>query len=376
MTKTVHIGLRMLAHDKKRLLLSTGGIAFAVVIMFLQMGFFNGINDSQANIARMIDADLVVMHAKRTNLNKWTRFDRVRIAQVSAIPGVTRVIPIFKGGAGIKNPATNQVRRTIVYAFDPSAHPFVIPGLDDAAYRSMRIMGNILYDNRSRDIYGAFEVGDSLDIDERGYRLAAFVSMGPNLVNDGTVYMSEGSWADHGGDMRPIMAFLRIAPDADRAETVAAIGAALPEDLIALSPADLAQREIWYTIVNAPIGAIFAVGMIVSLIIGIVICYQILFNEVTDNIPQYATLKAMGFGGRYLVGIILEEAVLLALIGFLPGMVMSLFLYELLGEMTRLVMFVTPERIVLILGLTLVMCVAAGMLAIRKVLHLDPAELF
>ncbi|MGE4527390.1 MAG: FtsX-like permease family protein [Rhodospirillaceae bacterium] len=373
MLQTVHIGFRMLSHDKRRLFLSLCGIAFAVVIMFLQVGFFNGINDSQANIARVVDADMVIMHHKRTHLNKWTRFDAVRIGQVRALPEVREVVPIYKDGAGLKNPETNQVRRTIVYAFDAGAKPFRLKGLTDDLYALLRVKGNVLYDRRSRDIYGDFKVGDTLEIDARAYRLAGFVDLGPNLVNDGTVLMGDGSWGAGG---RPVMALLRFAVGSDAAQTAAAVRAALPGDLIAFTPAELAEREIWYTVINAPIGAIFAVGLLVSIIIGVVICYQILFNEVTDNIPQYATLKAMGYGPRYLVGVILEETALLAVAGFIPGLLVSLLLYEGIGDMTRLVMFLTPGRIAAIFFLTLVMCVAAGLLAIRKVLRLDPADLF
>jgi putative ABC transport system permease protein len=376
MFQTVHIGINMLFHDKRRLLLSLSGIAFAVIIMFLQVGFFNGINDSQANMARVIDADLVVMHQKRTHLNKWTRFDEVRIGQVRALPQVREVVPIYKDGAGLKNPETNQVRRTIVYAFDAGAKPFRIKGLTDDLYALLRVKGNALYDSRSREIYGDFRLGDTLEIDTRAYRLAGFVSLGPNLVNDGTVLMGAGSWIGNGMGHRPVMALLRLAPGGDRAQALAAVRAALPDDLIALTPAELADREIWYTVINAPIGAIFAIGLLVSILIGVVICYQILFNEVTDNIPQYATLKAMGYDSRYLVRVILEETVLLAVAGFVPGLLISLAIYDCLADLTRLVMYLTPLRIAGIFVLTLAMCIAAGMLAIRKVLRLDPADLF
>jgi len=366
----------MLFHDKKRLLLSISGIAFAVVIMFLQMGFFNGINDSQANIARVIDADLVILHEKRTNLNKWTRFDYIRLNQINSISAVDIITPIYKDGAGIKNPDTNQVRRTIIYAFDPEAKPFNIEGLTDEVYEKLRVRGTALFDDRSRDIYGQFKIGDLLEIDERAYTLGGYVSLGPNLVNDGTILMGTGTWRGDGAGRRPIMAFVRLNQDMPRDQAIAEIQQNLPEDTIALTPTELAEREIWYTIVNAPIGAVFAIGLVVSIVIGVVICYQVLYNEVADNIPQYATLKAMGYGPSFLVGIIMEEALLLGILGFLPGLGITFLLYDQVSDMTRLIMFLTSERILLILSLTLVMCIAAALLAIRKVLNLDPADLF
>ena len=369
-----HIGLSLLWHDKRRLLLCTAGIAFAVVIMFLQLGFFNGINDSQAHFARLVRADLVMIHANRTHLDKWNRFEAIHLQRVAALPEVAEAIAIYQDGAGLKNPQTHQVKRIIVYAFPPDSRPFEVPPDQAAAFDALKIKGNALFDRRSREIYGSFHVGDALFIDNRAYRLAGFVDFGPNLVNDGGIMMSNGTWS--GDSSNPIIALLRLRAGFDRVGAERAIRSALPADVLVMTPAELAKREIVYTITSAPVGAIFGIGLIVSLFIGTVICYQILFNEVTDNIPQYATLKAMGFGRRFLVGIILEEAAALAVTGFLPGLAVSVGLYALLADATRLIMVMTPGTAGLIFVLTLIMCLAAGMLAVRKVLKVDPAELY
>ena len=372
----VHIGLSMLLHDKKRLLLSSGGIAFAVIIMFLQLGFFNGINDSQANIARLINADLVMLHKNRTHLNKWNAFDPVKLSQVVALPEVADGIPIYKDGAGLKNPQTDQVKRIIIYAFPPESRPFELPDLTPELQEALKIPGNVLFDSRSRDIYGRFSLGDTLTVNEKPFTLAGEVTLGPNLINDGTLLMSAGSWVGSGASNRQEMALLRLEPGQDKAAAIARVRANLPEDIIVLTPAELAQREIMYTVINAPVGAIFGVGLIVSLFIGTVICYQVLFNEVFDNLSQYATLKAMGFGPRYLIAIILEEALSLAVAGFLPGLAVSWWTYSVVADHTRLIMYLTPERIGLIFAMALTMCVIAGLLAMRKVLKVDPADLF
>jgi putative ABC transport system permease protein len=371
---SVHIGIHMLWHDKKRLLLSTGGISFAVIIMFMQLGFFNGINDSQANIARLINADIVVINKKRTHLNKWNRFSLIKLHQIMATEGVAEGVPIYKEGAGLKNPDTNQVKRTIVYSFPTNSAPFNLPNVSPEKMELLKIKGNVLFDSRSREIYGNFKVGDSLTIDQKSYTLAGFVEVGPNIINDGTILIGETSWRKVGDTL--IMGLLRVEKGAGIQEVAARIRENLSDDLIVMTPQELAEREIEYTTINAPIGAIFGIGLIVSLFIGIVICYQILFNEVTDNIKQYATLKAMGFSNSFLIKTILEEAALLAVIGFLPGLFLSYWIYDITSEATRLIMVFTPERISFIFILALVMCLFAGLLAMRKVLKLDPAELY
>ena len=192
---SVHIGLSMLWHDKKRLFLSTCGIGFAVIIMFMQLGFFNGINDSQANIARLINADLVMVHKKRTHLNKWNRFAPIHLQQVLAMDGVAEGIPVYKDGAGLKNPDTEQVKRIIVYAFPPESNPLNLPDIPNGTMDLLKVKGNVLFDRRSREIFGEFEVGDNLTIDGRSFRLAGFVSVGQILLTTGLCWFRRGPGA-------------------------------------------------------------------------------------------------------------------------------------------------------------------------------------
>ncbi|MDA8637750.1 ABC transporter permease [Rhodospirillales bacterium] len=370
----VHIGLSMLFHDKKRLFLSTCGISFAVIIMFMQLGFFNGINDSQANIARLINADLVLIHKKRTHLNKWNRFAPIHLQQVISMPGVSEGVPVYKDGVGLKNPETKQVKRIIMYAFPPESIPFNLPDATQKDWASLKVKGNCLFDARSRDIFGKFQVGDNLTIEEKPFRLSGFVTVGPNIINDGTLLCAEGSWRAPADYL--IMGLVRLKDGIDQQQVIDRIRTNLDDDLLIMTPIELAEREIRYTVINAPVGAVFGIGLIVSLFIGTVICYQILFNEVTDNLAQYATLKAMGFDSSFLYKIILEEASVLAVIGFLPGLLLSFLIYDITADATRLIMDFNVIRVAFIFFLTLFMCLIAGFLAMRKVLTIDPADLY
>ena len=110
--------------------------------------------------------------------------------------------------------------------------------------------------------------------------------------------------------------------------------------------------------------------------IGVIICYQILFNEVNDNLPQFATLKAMGHSPRFISGIVVYEALLMAVVGFIPGAIIGDLIYQVLEHTTQIQMFLTPGRLLLIFTLTTGMCLIAGNLAIKKVHQTDPADLF
>jgi putative ABC transport system permease protein len=97
---------------------------------------------------------------------------------------------------------------------------------------------------------------------------------------------------------------------------------------------------------------------------------------VADHLPEFATLKAMGYSDRYLAGIVLKQALLLAVVGFIPGVVLSGLLYLILGQLTGLPLLLSPPRAGIVLLLTVLMCSASGVLTVRKLRSADPADLF
>ena len=128
--------------------------------------------------------------------------------------------------------------------------------------------------------------------------------------------MSEGDWLAHSPKAKPIMGVIHLRPGASAETERRAILASLPPDVVVLTPAETAWRESMYTLRSAPVGLLFAIGMLAGLVIGMINCYQVLYNEVSDRLPQYATLKAMGFASKFLHRVILGQAVVLAITGF------------------------------------------------------------
>jgi putative ABC transport system permease protein len=84
----------------------------------------------------------------------------------------------------------------------------------------------------------------------------------------------------------------------------------------------------------------------------------------------------MGYSNGYLSRVVLQQALILAVLGFLPGAAISIWLYHLASEATRLPIYLTSERALLVLVLTVAMCSLSALLALRKVRSVDPAEVF
>jgi len=97
---------------------------------------------------------------------------------------------------------------------------------------------------------------------------------------------------------------------------------------------------------------------------------------VMNSLPQYATLKAMGYTDSYVISVVIQQSAILAVVGFVPGVLSSMALYWLLANVTKLAVAMSLLLASQVLALTFVMCVGSGALATRKLVKLDPADVF
>lgn len=368
------LGVRVLLHNRWRFLAASLGIAMAVVIMFLEAGFFFGAVDSQARITGLIRGDLVVEHKARTHLNKWQMLPRYRLSQIEALPGVAAVAPVYKRTMGLENPDSGRVKRIVVYAWRPDDHPLALARPETVA-RLLKLERSVVFDRRSRHIYGTLHAQQEIKLDGRSFRLAGFVDIGPGIVTDGAVVMSEGQLFQVAPNEQPIMGIVRLAPGAALERVRQRILRLAPDQISALTPEELGRREMVFTASAAPIGIVFGIGLLAGLVVGMIACYQVLFNEIADQVRQFAMLKAIGFSTGFLGRIILAQALVFALAGFAIALAISYATYAYLAEETALVMRLSWSRTTVALLLTVLMCLAGALLALRRAAFKDPAEL-
>ncbi len=226
--------------------------------------------------------------------------------------------------------------------------------------------------------------GQAIELSGKSLQLINYIEVGTDFVHDGTIFVSETAIPHYfpfrNGGENPLnivdIGLVQLTPGSDRAAVLKGLRAIAPEEIDVLTKKELIAREIRFWATATPIGIIFSVGTIMGLVVGTIICYQILFTDITDHIAEFATLKAMGYSSRYFTMLILQQSVFLTLFGFLPGWLVTYGLYGLLSRTTGLVMLLTPPRIGLVFALTLVMCLVSGLLAVRKLILADPASLF
>jgi putative ABC transport system permease protein len=395
-----------LTHDRRRFVLFSLGIALAVVLIFVEYGFRNSLLDSNVLLIQKLNADLAVVSGRRAALPFRESFARHRLTQIAGLPGVISVHPLYMEYylSPLRNPAESPDKRPPnrpirVIGVDPEAYLLKFPELDPAAVgagshvNELKKFGRALFDrggktsigNHSESIFGAMAPGVETDLAGQKVHIVGEVDLGSDFGADGSLVMSEDSFVEllrrpyTLGDPRAEVeiGLVRLDAAAERRAVETEIRSAFPEgDLQVMTIDELMERERRFWLDNTPIGFVFGLGMGLSFIIGMVICYQILSSDVADHIAEYATLKAIGYRNRYLSMVVIQQALLMAASGFLPGVVGSWVIYQWLSYLTSLPMYMTPYRVGFVFFLAVVMCVGSGLFALRKAKEVDPAEVF
>jgi putative ABC transport system permease protein len=217
------------------------------------------------------------------------------------------------------------------------------------------------------------------EINDREIEVVGLFEMGTSFGIDGTVITSDDNWMRLFPD-RPRtdiqLGLIRLKEGSDPNRIRDAMAEYLPDDVLVMTKQQFVQRETDYWNSATPIGYIFAFGAIMGFVVGAIIVYQILFADVSEHLNEYATLRAIGYKNRFVSGIVLQEAAILSVLGYLPGLAIVYWLYGKAAAATNLPLYITRERAITVFLMTLAMCAISGLLAVRKVRKLDPAEVF
>jgi putative ABC transport system permease protein len=211
-------------------------------------------------------------------------------------------------------------------------------------------------------------------------QVAGVFTLGASFAADGNAITSDSTFLNLFPGRQPNeidVGMIKLQPNANPEQVKRQLQALLPrQEVIVLTLDEFAAREKEYWANSTAIGFIFTLGTVVGFIVGVVIVYQILYSDVADHLPEYATLKAMGYKNKYLMGVLLQQAVILAVLGFIPSLGVSWFVYSLAESATLLPIRMTTERAITVFILTLIMCMGSGAIALRKLNQADPADIY
>jgi len=373
-----------LTREKRRLFAALAGIAFAVMLMLMQMGFRDALFSSSTLFHERMRCDLVLLSPQYEYLIVSKPFTLRRLYQALAFEGVESVAPLYVSMANWKNPETHKEHTILALGIDPQASAFDLPGVTENLQK-IQLPDRVLFDVKSRHEFGPiveqFRQGHAVVTEVSGRRIevAGLYELGSSFGANGNMITSDLNFLRLFPNRQKELidiGIIRVRSGVDPEKVRARMAAAMLPDVKVLTREMFINLEHRFWEENSPVGFIFAMGTLMGLIVGTVIVYQILYTDVSDHLQEYATLKAMGYPDIYLFSVVLEEALILSILGFVPGLAFAHVLYGITRNATSLPINMTLGRILTVLILTVVMCVSSGALAMRRLKAADPADIF
>jgi putative ABC transport system permease protein len=383
---TIPLAWRNLTENRLRLLASLAGAAFAVTLMFMENGFRNALLESMVGLIRRFDGQLFIVSRTVYTLSVPFSFSNRRIEQARGFPEVTSGVPIAieTRRSFWRNPVDGLPRPIRVVAYPPREDALDLPAIKERRAdwsRPHTAMADAL---ARTERLGPLANGMVSELSGKTVRILGTFGLGADFQSDGTLVMSDKNLGDVFPDRRGLsrgedqvtVGLLRVRPGTDVERLRSALEAALPSDVRVLTKDGLIAKEQGFWNHVAPIGTVFSIGVVMGFIVGLVICYQVLFSDISERLAEFATLKAMGYSDFRLFLIIVAQAIYLALLGYLAGLGVSLLLFGVVHAATGLPMDLSLFDAAVILALTVIMCVTSGCLAARRLTSADPAQLF
>ena len=374
----------LLTRQPVRLLVALAGISFAGILMFMQLGFRDGLFDASVTAHRLFDADVVLISPRSASSVSMEAFPRRRLVQTLADPDVDGVTPVHWGLMLWRNPETRRNRSILALGFNPDDPFFVDSSLAEKT-DALKQKGRILFDQLSRPEFGPiadwYRDGRVVETEIAGnrVRVAGLVSLGTSFGADGNLLTSTETFLDLMPQKPPgaiEVGLVRLKPGADPEQVVSRLRQRLPKDVSVLTKQGFIDFEQNYWKSSTSIGFIFTLGAAMGFVVGCVIVYQVLYTDVSDHLPEYATLMAMGYRLSHLLGVVVREGFYLAAMGYVPAYMAGQGLYWFVRDATKLPVGMDLSRALTVLVMILVMCMLSSFLAMRRLIDADPAEIF
>jgi len=378
---SVPLAWRNLVANKRRLVRSSAGIGFAALLMLVQLGFERAFFEASLNVIEKLDGDLFLLNASKYRFGADAPFSPRFLYAAAGVAGVASARPLYGDWLHFFWRSPRDGRRYLVqaFAFDPDQPVFLLPEVNAVRGR-LKEADTVVVDRNSRRFLGMADGAAQTELAGRTVRIVGSFALGPDFASDGTVIMSDRTFAKlrYGGRELPDVeaGIVKIAAGTGVPEVQKSLRTALPRDIAVLTKPELLAYESGFQARVSSAGPIFAMGTLVGFVVGMLISYQIVYTDLSEQLPQYATLKGIGYETPYLVRIVLEQAALAGLCGFVPAWLLCLLVYRAIAAVALIPLHMTFGLTVLSLALTLGMCLISAALAIRRVIRADPAEVF
>jgi len=369
---------RNVLHNRVRSIIALCGISLAILLIFMQLGFYSAARDSATSVYDALDFDVIVLSRQYVFLASPAHFARSLLEAQRGTAGVSSVAPIWIGLGEWRNRASGERWNTIALGVNPDERPFREGGLNDRL-ALLHPADTVLTDVQSRPEQGPMDLGMTSEGEHHRVHIAGRYSIGGGFAAGATMVTSQETFLRifEGADGEQVSAgLISLQPGVSAEAVVRTLNDRLWPEARAITRGDLTRAEQQYWLHVKPIGIMFTSGVLVAFIAGAVVLYQVLTSEVQNRLREYATLKALGYSDWHVYAVVVRQALLFAGLGFIPAFLLSLELYFLLRTEARIAVSMEAGRAAGVAALVALMCLSATVLAVRKLRDADPADLF
>jgi putative ABC transport system permease protein len=382
---------------RARTLISVTGVAFTVFLMLMQLGFLGAVITTATQLYDHLDFDLLMVSSEYATLRNPGTLPRFRLALARSVDSVQTVLPLgvtrgmWHGPHAADHSLPSSRSVICILGADPATlgQLFADPARDllcdpkdlALAVSPLNRGGTIFLDRTSRPEFGTSEQrrpGSTTEMNNTAVEIAGEFEIGTGFDYMGMLLTSEATFQTLTGRPGSEVSFglVKLRPGTDPEPGQQAVQDAVGPTVRVLTREQLNGSEVDYWVKQTSVGQFFGLGVLVALLVGSIFVYQMMAGEIRNRMSAFATAKALGYSNYFLDGIVLAKALLLALLGFLPGLVLALGFYKLTRDYGSVPIAMTLVRAVSVLGLTFLMCLCSGLLAVRKAHTADPADLF
>jgi putative ABC transport system permease protein len=379
-----------LVKQKVRFFVALAGIAFISVLMFMQIGFQDALYASATQVHKHLKGDLFVISSQYKSLTSTQSFPRSRLYQILGFNGIESVEPLYVQFAKLKNPINGRKYPIYVLGFEPVKSIFKLPEVEQD-FQLLKIPDQVFFDRAARPEFGPiaeyFQKNQPINMEIFSYlgtigykvKVSGLFTLGPSFGVDGNLIVSSSTFLRIFPERRANeldIGSIHLQPNVNPQTILATLSKSLPKDVTLMTRQEFIDFEKDYWTLRTPIGFVFNLMVIMGFVVGVIVVYQILYSNISTHFVQFATLKAMGFRNKYLLNVVFQQAVILAVLGYIPGFAISLGLYDIAKDATKLPIVMDVSKGLLVFTSVIVMCLTSGFFSTNKLRKVDPAEIF
>jgi len=369
---------QILANDKGRTALAVAGVFLAILLVFVQLGFFTAVPRGGMLLYDRTRFDLLIASSGYQYQVQPGEFPLRQLDRAKTAPEVALAAPVYFGSAKWRSGEDGKAPDVFVIGLDPQLPIFDSEDIN----RQLSLLNRadtILVDNATRPMFGPLKAGRVVEIESDKLKIGGDYILGTGFMGLGVILISAKNFVR----LFPFrnldqvnLGLIQLKPGIDPDRAAASLRNLLGGDIRVFTRPELEAHETAYWTTRTSVGLLFGSGLIISFIVGVMVVYQILATQVGRQLPQFATLKAVGYANGFLNGTVITMALLIVFAGFVPALAAALGVYEVIREETLLPAEMSGTRIAVVFGATLVMAAASALLSMGSLRRADPADLF